>query len=243
VSAEPTTSNSGHAALFISTYDRRSTWVSSITVRLRSRFYRSAHRLLPRAARRFTATLTYLPTYLLLDDIDFWPSPQCHASCHLLPPLWCSCTAQATERHFLLRKFLLNPNVIKKFNMLQRIQCLLPQLKNYRFVQAIPRFRLPAVREARPPTFGASPSLVLPTRCTQPILDSNNLRDSMDLQFLERLGRCLVSDGRYNDAERPYTQVMEMRKRVLREEHPYTLRSVSSRALGFAVSGASTRGK
>jgi hypothetical protein len=31
-------------------------------VRLRSRFYRSAHRLSPRAARRFIATLTYLPT-------------------------------------------------------------------------------------------------------------------------------------------------------------------------------------
>ena len=121
--------------------------------------------------------------------------------------------------------------------MLQRIQCLLPQFKNYRFVQAIPRFRLPAVREARPPTFGGQPLLVLPTCCTQPILDSNNLRDSMDLQFLEWLGRCLVSDGRYNDAERPYTQVMEMRKRVLREEHPYTLRSVSSRALGLQYQG------
>jgi hypothetical protein len=63
-------------------------------------------------------------------------------------------------------------------------------------------------------TSGANPSLALSTRCTQPILDSDTLRDNMDLQFPERLGRCLVSDGRYNDAERPYTQMMEMRKRM-----------------------------
>ena len=80
VSPEPTTSNSGHAALFISTYDRRSTWVSSITVRLRSRFYRSAHRLSPRAARRFTATLTYLPTPRLYRLLAF-----ATVSC-ILPP-------------------------------------------------------------------------------------------------------------------------------------------------------------
>jgi ankyrin repeat domain-containing protein 50 len=34
-------------------------------VRLRSRFFRSAHRLSPRAARQFTGHPTYLPTYLL----------------------------------------------------------------------------------------------------------------------------------------------------------------------------------
>ena len=64
------------------------------------------------------------------------------------------------------------------------------------------------------PLFGANPSLALSTRCTQPILNSDTLRDNMDLQFPERLGQCLVSDGRYNDTERPYTQMMEMRKRV-----------------------------
>jgi hypothetical protein len=75
-------------------------------------------------------------------------------------------------------------------------------------------FDCPLFGGARTPNFGGQPLLALSTRCTQPILDSDTLRDNMDLQFPERLGRCLVSDGRYNDAERPYTQMMEMRKRV-----------------------------
>src|SRR5277367_621898 len=52
---------------------------------------------------------------------------------------------------------------------------------------------------------------------TSPFINPPNIqntRDNMDVQFPERLGRCLVSDGRYNDAERSYTQMMEMRKRV-----------------------------
>jgi hypothetical protein len=41
---------------------------------------------------------------------------------------------------------------------------------------------------------------------------------------------CLLSDGRYNEAEELFVQVMETRKRVLGAEHPDTLTSMANLA-------------
>jgi tetratricopeptide (TPR) repeat protein len=55
--------------------------------------------------------------------------------------------------------------------------------------------------------------------------------------LLWRFGRCLRSDGRYNEAEAPFVQVMERRKRVLGQEHPGTLASISNLALTYQNQG------
>jgi hypothetical protein len=44
---------------------------------------------------------------------------------------------------------------------------------------------------------------------------------------------CFYHDGRYNEAEISFEQVMERRKRVLGEEHPDTLASMANLALTF----------
>jgi tetratricopeptide (TPR) repeat protein len=51
------------------------------------------------------------------------------------------------------------------------------------------------------------------------------------LQSLVTQGEELANDGRYNEAETPFRQAMEMRERMLGEEHPDTLMSVSNLAL------------
>jgi len=51
------------------------------------------------------------------------------------------------------------------------------------------------------------------------------------LQSLVTQGEELANDGRYNEAETPYRQALEMRKRMLGEGHPDTLMSVSNLAL------------
>jgi hypothetical protein len=48
---------------------------------------------------------------------------------------------------------------------------------------------------------------------------------------------CLYSDGRYNEAEISFEQVMERRKRELDEGHPGTLRSMGNLALMFWKQG------
>ena len=53
------------------------------------------------------------------------------------------------------------------------------------------------------------------------------------LSLLDNYGRCLLSDGRYIEAEQPFVQVMETRKRVLGQEHPDTLASIDNLALTF----------
>lgn len=40
-----------------------------------------------------------------------------------------------------------------------------------------------------------------------------------------KLDICLYSDGRYNEAEKVFLEVVETRKRVLGEKHPDTLSS------------------
>ncbi|KAE8396152.1 hypothetical protein BDV23DRAFT_193008 [Aspergillus alliaceus] len=46
--------------------------------------------------------------------------------------------------------------------------------------------------------------------------------------FFSRIGRCLQSDGRYNEAQIFYTDVLEIKKTALGPEHPDTLISVSN---------------
>jgi hypothetical protein len=49
------------------------------------------------------------------------------------------------------------------------------------------------------------------------ILDSDVLLNDMEgkYQLLEKFGLCLLRDGRYNEAEKPCTQVVEIREKVL----------------------------
>ena len=53
------------------------------------------------------------------------------------------------------------------------------------------------------------------------------------LSLLDNYGRCLLSDGRYIEAEQPFVQVVETRKRVLGQEHPDTLTSMANLASTF----------
>jgi hypothetical protein len=48
---------------------------------------------------------------------------------------------------------------------------------------------------------------------------------------------CLYSDGRYNEAERLFSEVVETRTRVLGEEHPDTLTSMANLALTYRSQG------
>ena len=50
------------------------------------------------------------------------------------------------------------------------------------------------------------------------------------IDYMHDVGRCLYSDGRYNEAEELEVQVMETRKQVLGPEHPDTLTSMGSLA-------------
>jgi tetratricopeptide (TPR) repeat protein len=53
----------------------------------------------------------------------------------------------------------------------------------------------------------------------------------------ERFGKCLLMDGRYNEAEAPLVEVMESNKTVLGQEHPSTLTSMGSLASIFRNQG------
>jgi len=45
-----------------------------------------------------------------------------------------------------------------------------------------------------------------------------------------KFGQCLYTDGRFNEAEELFVQVMETWKKVLGEEHPDTLLSMNNQA-------------
>ncbi len=57
------------------------------------------------------------------------------------------------------------------------------------------------------------------------VLKSNDIEGDMQERrhLLWKFAMCLYSDGRYNEAEKAFSQIMETRKRVLGEEHPNTL--------------------
>ena len=67
------------------------------------------------------------------------------------------------------------------------------------------------------------------------LLSSSLEYDGIDerLRLLERFGLCLMSDGRYIEAEEPLTRVVETTKRVLGLEHPDTLSSIANLALTY----------
>lgn len=50
------------------------------------------------------------------------------------------------------------------------------------------------------------------------------------MNLIWRYGNCLYSDGRWNEAEGSFGQVMEIRKRVLGADHPSTLSSMNNLA-------------
>lgn len=50
------------------------------------------------------------------------------------------------------------------------------------------------------------------------------------LSLLQNFGLCLLSDGRYNEVERPLLQVLEARKKVLGHEHQDTLTAMANLA-------------
>jgi hypothetical protein len=52
-----------------------------------------------------------------------------------------------------------------------------------------------------------------------------------------KVGNCLVSDGRWQEAETLLVQVMKFRKTALGEEHPDTLTSMNNLALLFDRQG------
>ncbi|CAG8972335.1 hypothetical protein HYALB_00001738 [Hymenoscyphus albidus] len=52
-----------------------------------------------------------------------------------------------------------------------------------------------------------------------------------------RFGLCLLSDGRYDEAEAPFVEVMTRHKRVLGHEHPSTLTSIANLASTYRNQG------
>jgi hypothetical protein len=57
------------------------------------------------------------------------------------------------------------------------------------------------------------------------------------LALLWRFGMCLYEDGRWNEAESAFSQVIEARKRVLVPEHPDTLTSMNNLAFTWKGKG------
>jgi tetratricopeptide (TPR) repeat protein len=69
---------------------------------------------------------------------------------------------------------------------------------------------------------------VLSQRCL------SNINETKKIVLLDKVGRCLWSSGQYYEAEQVLREVLELYKRVLGPEHPYTLTSIYevARALG-----------
>jgi tetratricopeptide (TPR) repeat protein len=66
-------------------------------------------------------------------------------------------------------------------------------------------------------------------------LVEENGKDKTNMMW--KYGMCLYDDGRYNEAEKLFEQVMETKKRVLGEEHPDTLLIMHNLALMFWIHG------
>ncbi|KAM3072468.1 hypothetical protein ACMFMG_009268 [Clarireedia jacksonii] len=73
----------------------------------------------------------------------------------------------------------------------------------------------------------------LPHVCYALISDEAGKDGETRIALSQRLGACLYSDGRYNEAEAPFMEVMERSKRVFGQEHPYTLTSIADLASTF----------
>jgi hypothetical protein len=61
-------------------------------------------------------------------------------------------------------------------------------------------------------------------------LSLNREQTVIDHELLTRYGLCLLSDGRYDDAELPLTEVVEANKQILGINHPFTLANMANLA-------------
>ena len=62
-------------------------------------------------------------------------------------------------------------------------------------------------------------------------------KDEKRITLAWRFGMCLYTDGRYDEAETPFVEVMQMRQRVLGVEHPDTLTSIANLASTYRNQG------
>jgi tetratricopeptide (TPR) repeat protein len=67
--------------------------------------------------------------------------------------------------------------------------------------------------------------------------DIVNKDSEKKLALIWRYGKCLYKDGRWNEAEASFTQVLETYKRVLGDEHRHTLRSIHKLASTYRNQG------
>jgi tetratricopeptide (TPR) repeat protein len=68
-------------------------------------------------------------------------------------------------------------------------------------------------------------------------LSLNQEQTGIDRELLTRYGLCLLSDGRYDDAELPLTDVVEVGKQILGINHPNTLSSMANLASTYRHQG------
>ena len=71
------------------------------------------------------------------------------------------------------------------------------------------------------------------------VLESGDTEEEMQerTDLLWKFAICIYSDGGYNEAEKLFSQVMKIQKRVLGEEHPDTLTSMANLAFTFKAQG------
>ncbi|KAI9763277.1 MAG: hypothetical protein M1839_006524, partial [Geoglossum umbratile] len=71
------------------------------------------------------------------------------------------------------------------------------------------------------------------------VLSSSLIKDDVQerMKLLWKYSMCLYSDGRYDEAEKSFLQVMETRKRKLGAEHPSTLASIANLASTYRNQG------
>ncbi len=77
----------------------------------------------------------------------------------------------------------------------------------------------------------------LPHVCCALMSDKAGKDGETRIALSRRFGQCLLSDGRYNEAEAPFLEVMERHKRVLGQEHPDTLTSMANLASTYRNQG------
>ncbi|KAH8598604.1 P-loop containing nucleoside triphosphate hydrolase protein, partial [Bisporella sp. PMI_857] len=77
----------------------------------------------------------------------------------------------------------------------------------------------------------------LPHVCYVLMSDKSDKDGETRIALSLRFGECLFSDGRYNEAEAPFVEVMERYERVLGLEHPSTLTSMANLASTYRDQG------
>ncbi|EDN98515.1 hypothetical protein SS1G_13374 [Sclerotinia sclerotiorum 1980 UF-70] len=77
----------------------------------------------------------------------------------------------------------------------------------------------------------------LPHVCYALMSDEAGKDGETRIALSRRFGACLLSDGRYNEAEVPFVEVMERHKSVFGQEHPSTLTSMANLASTYRNQG------